>query len=240
MSNILMNYFQQPIEQLHEKKLDHYGPVVAISRECGCSANRIAIKLSKILTGYSYQSENKKELEWKWINKEVIEKAAQELEMNPEKIRGVFLGEAKMSLHEVTTAFSTSKCYDADDQKVIDTVTNVIKQLAQEGHILLVGRAGNVLSQHIPIDRRLSVKLIAPLEWRIRRIMNISNMNRSDAQEYVLAVDNERDLFVEHVAGRKLSNTDFDVVFNYATLSDDYIVDAIVNILKSKRIIVAS
>lgn len=237
MKNILMNYFQQPIDQqTDDKSMEEYGPIVTISRECGCSANRIAIKLSKILSGYSYQSDGKKEVEWKWINKEVIEKAATELEVHPEKIKGILLGEAKTSIHDVKTAFSVEKVYDADDQKVIDTVSDVIRQLAQEGNCIMVGRAANLLTQHI--QKRLSVKLIAPLEWRIKRIMRISNMSHSDAQDYVLAVDRERELLAEHIAGHKLTDNDFDLVINYSTMPDDHIVDLIINVLKSRRIIV--
>ncbi len=36
---------------------------------------------------------------------------------------------------------------------------------------------------------------------------------------------------------RKAQNNDFDVIFNYASLEDDEIVDAIVNILRNKNII---
>jgi cytidylate kinase len=232
MKNFLLNYLDNAE---HCKDLDQAGPVITISRECGCSANRIAIKLSKILSGYSYQSENKKDVEWKWVNKEVIEKAALELEMHPEKVRNVFLGEVKKSLHEVTTAFSTEKVYDADDQKVIDTVTSVIRQLACEGHCIIVGRAASVVTKDIP--NRLNIKLQAPLEWRKKRIMQVSNMTYSEAQDYILAIDSERNLFVEHIAGRKLDNNDFDIVFNYATMLDDHIVDAILNVMKSKKLI---
>ena len=56
------------------------GPVITISRECGCSSNRIATKLSKILTGYSYLSDkNKNNIEWRWFNKEFVQKAADEI-----------------------------------------------------------------------------------------------------------------------------------------------------------------
>lgn len=233
MKNFLINYLDKTEPC---KDLEQVGPVITISRECGCSANRIAIKLSKILSGYSYLSENKKDVEWKWVNKEVIENAAKELEMHPEKIRNVFLGEVKKSLHEVTTAFSTDKVYDADDQKVIDTVASVIRQLACDGHCIIVGRAASVVTKDIP--KRLNIKLQAPLEWRTKRIMQVSNMTYSEAQEYILAIDGERSLFVEHIAGRKLDNNDFDIVFNYSTLSDDHIVDAVINVLKSRKIIV--
>lgn len=237
MKNFLSNYLSKA-GQTGSQKPHQPGPVVTISRECGCSANRIATKLSKILTGYNYLSETKTDVEWKWVSKEVIEIAAKELEMAPETIKNVFLGEVKSNIHEVSTAFSTSKVYDADDQHVIDTVKAIIRGIAEEGHFIIVGRAASVIAHDIP--KRLSIKLQAPLDWRINRIMQISNMSWADAQEYVIEVDRQRNLFVEHVAGRQLDNNDFDLIFNYSTMLDDHIVDAIVNVLKNKRIIATS
>ena len=237
MKDFLNNYLDQAGRK-GGGKLVHPGPIVTISRECGCSAKRIATKLSKILTGYNYLSETKTDVEWKWVSKEVIELAAQELEMDPGKIRNVFLGEAKQSIHEVSHAFSNAKVYDADDQEVIDTVKAVVRSIAEEGHYIVVGRAASVIAQDIP--KRLSVKLQAPLDWRINRIMQISNLSWADAQDYVLEIDRQRDLFVEHVAGRKLDNNDFDLIFNYSTMLDDHIVDVIVNVLKNKKIIANS
>jgi cytidylate kinase len=234
MKNFLSNYLETLSSGAKQKETIP-GPVITISRDCGCSAKRIATKLSKILTGYSYLSETKTDVEWKWVSKDVIELAAAELEMDLGKVLNVFHGEAKTSLHEVTTAFSVEKVYDADDQQVIDTVKKVIRNLAEEGHYIIVGRAASVIAADIP--QHLSIKLQAPLEWRINRIMQISNMSWAEAQQYVLEIDRQRNLFVEHVAGRKLDNNDFDLIFNYSTLQDDYIVDAIVNVLKNKKII---
>jgi cytidylate kinase len=237
MKDFLSHYFEQT-GQKSTSKLHHPGPVVTISRECGCSAKRIATKLSKILTGYNYLSETKTEVEWKWVSKEIIEMAAQELEMDASKIRNVFLSEVKQSVHEITQAFSNSKVYDADDQEVIDTVKSVVRSICEEGHYIIVGRAASIIAHDIP--QRLSVKLQAPLDWRINRIMQISNMSWADAQQYVLEIDRQRNLFVEHVAGRELDNNDFDLIFNYSTMLDDHIVDVIVNVLKNKKIIANS
>ncbi|WP_321289975.1 cytidylate kinase-like family protein [uncultured Sunxiuqinia sp.] len=234
MKNFLSNFLLESSAQ--EKKAKYPGPVIMISRECGCSAKRIAIKLSKILTGYSFHSETKTDVQWKWVSKEIIEEAAQELEMEPGKIKDVFLSEAKTSLHEVSTAFSTEKVYDADDQQVIDTVCNVILRIAEVGNFIIVGRAAGAIAHDV--SQKLSIKLQAPLDWRINRIMQVSNMSRSDAQHYVLEIDRQRELFVEHVSGAKMNNHDFDLIFNYSTMKDDYIVDAIINIMKNKRMIV--
>lgn len=236
--NDFLSSFLTPAEDKAKVKHQRPGPVVTISRDCGCSANRIATKLSKILTGYNYLSDTKTEVEWKWVSKEVIEVAAGELAMHPERIKNVFLGEVKKSIHEVTFAFSNAKMYDAEDQEVIDTVKSVIRSIAEDGHYIIVGRAANVIASDIP--KRLSIKLQAPLEWRINRIMQISNLSWDEAQQYVMEVDRQRNLFVEHVAGRELDNNDFDLIFNYATMLDDHIVDVIVNVLKNKKIIADS
>lgn len=233
MKNFLSNYLTD--SAIQTKKIKYPGPVIMISRECGCSAKRIAIKLSKILSGYSYMSETKTDVEWKWVSKEIIEAAAQELEMEPEKVRSVFLSEAKNSLHEVTTAFSTEKIYDADDQHVIDTVRDVVLRLAEVGNFIIVGRSAGAIAKDI--SQKLNIKLMAPLEWRINRIMQVSNMTRDEAQHYVLEIDRQRELYVEHVNGRKLNNSDFDVIFNYSTMQDDDIVDAVIDIMKNKGMI---
>ena len=231
MKEFLSQYIDSSREKLLPSK--YPGPVIMISRECGCSAKRIATKLSKILTGYSFLSDTKTDVEWKWVSKEIIEAAAIELEMEPEKVKSVFLTEAKISIQDVTTAFSTDKIYDSEDQEIIDTVRKIIHRLAEQGNYIIVGRAAGMIAQDV--SRKLSIKLQAPLDWRINRIMQISTLSHADAQEYVLEIDRQRELFIEHVAGRKPNNNDYDIIFNYSTMNDDYIVEAIVNVLKSKR-----
>ncbi|WP_423126800.1 AAA family ATPase [Gaoshiqia sp. Z1-71] len=231
MENLMSNYIEGILNSPLKNKIP--GPVIMISRECGCSAKRIATKLSKILTGYSFHSETKTDVPWKWVSKEIIEAAAIELQMDPLKIKNVFLSETKLNIEEVSSAFSTEKVYDSEDQKVIDTVRKVILRLSEEGNMIIVGRAAGVIAKDI--SRKLSIKLQAPLEWRINRIMQISNLSHADAQEYVLQIDRQRELFREHVAGRKLNDNDFDIIFNYSTLQDDHIVDAIMNVIKNKH-----
>lgn len=209
------------------------GPVITISRECGCSAKRIATKLAKVLSGYSYKPETKTEVEWRWISKEVIENAANKLEMSPEKVRAVFMAEKKVPIKEISTAFSTEKIYEIEDQRIIETVGSVIRNFAEAGNFIIVGRGAEVFTKDI--ENRLSIRLTAPLDWRVNRIMQISEMNYADARDYVIEIDRLRNLFVEHIAGRPVDNTDFDIVFNYSTMMDDHIVNAIVDILRSRQ-----
>jgi cytidylate kinase len=233
MTNLFNDYAEKEARKRKNNRFP--GPVILISRECGCSAKRIATKLSKILSGYSYLSETKTEVEWKWVSKEIIEEAALELELDPGQVKQMFMSEDRFDVHDVVSSFSAKKVYDFKDQNVIESVKKVIRWLAEQGNYIIVGRAACIIARDI--SRKLSIKLQAPLDWRISRIMQVNNISHAEAQEYVTTVDRQRDLFIERVAGRKQDNYDFDLIFNYSTILDDHIVDAILNVIRNKRLV---
>ena len=214
---------------------DFPGPVVTISRQAGCSAQRIAIKLSKILTGYSYMSETKTDAEWRWVDKNFFANVV--IEMIQEVKDGDFddTDLAIQMLTQVSRAFSDETIYDISDEKLIETLKGVICKLACQGRTIIVGRSAGVILKDIP--NKLNIRLEAPTEWRINRIMQIKDFSQAEAVAYINEADTKRDSFIEKIIGRKAENNDFDVIFNYASLQDDEIVDAIVNILRNKKII---
>ena len=214
---------------------DFPGPVVTISRQAGCSAQRLAIKLSKILTGYSYMSETKTDAEWEWVDKNAFTKMVNQ--MIDEIERGQFddKDEAIIMMKEVSRAFSEETIYDISDDKLIRILKGIICRLAYEGRKIIVGRSEGVILKNVP--SKLNIRLEAPTEWRINRIMQINDFSKAKAEEYIQRMDARRDSFIERIIGRKAENNDFDVIFNYATLEDDEIVDAVVNILRNKQIV---
>lgn len=214
---------------------DFPGPVVTISRQSGCSAQRIAIKLSKILTGYSYMSDTKTDVEWKWVDKDIFEEVVEGM---VEEVRtGGYddTDEAVKMLKQVARAFSNETIYDISDNRLIETFRGVVCRLACKGRTIIVGRSAGVILKNVP--NKLNIRLEAPMEWRINRIMQLKDVSQAEAVEFVKEMDDKRDSFIEKVIGRKANNDDFDIIFNYASLQDDEIIDAIVSILKNKKII---
>lgn len=211
------------------------GPFLTISRQAGCSAQRIAIKLSKILTGYSYMSETKTDAEWKWVDKNVFADVVQE--MIGEVKAGDYddADEAVRFLNHVSKAFLDETIYDISDENLINTLKSVICRLANQGRTIIVGRSAGVILKDVP--NKLNIRLEAPKEWRTHRLMQLKDLSWAEAEEYINKADSKRDTFIEKIIGRKAENNDFDVIFNYASLEDDYIVDAVINILKNKKII---
>jgi len=234
MEKFLLDYLEKADAGL-KTNIEGAGPVITISRECGCSANHIAKGLSRILTGYSSISARMKKMEWKWLNKEVIEEVANELQLTPDRVKKVFLKDASTNLYELQSAFSPERVYDSEDEQVIDTVRKVIGRLAIAGNCIIVGRGANIITSDM--SERLSVKLYAPLEWRIKQIMNVSSMNYADSRDYVQRVDRQRNLFVSHMANREIMNIDYDIAYNYATLTPVQIINNIIDMLKAKKMI---
>lgn len=214
---------------------DFPGPVVTISRQVGCSAQRIAIKLSKILTGYSYMADTKTDAEWRWVDKDLFENAVSDI---IEEVRSGDYDDADDAirmLNRVADAFTNETIYDLSDPRLIDTFKGVVCRLACQGRVIIVGRSAGVILREVP--NKLDVRLEAPTNWRINRLMQLMDFSQAEAVEYVKTMDIKRDAFIEKIIGRKATNNDFDVIFNYSTLQDDVIIDAIVNVLKNKKII---
>ncbi|MCF6358663.1 MAG: cytidylate kinase-like family protein, partial [Draconibacterium sp.] len=125
--------------------------------------------------------------------------------------------------------------YDISDKHLINTLKGIICRLANQGRNIIVGRSAGVILKEVP--NKLNIRLEAPVEWRINRIMQIKEYSQAEAAKYINNIDSKRDSFIEKIIGRKAENNDFDVIFNYALLEDDQIVDAVINILRSKKII---
>lgn len=211
------------------------GPLVTISRQSGCSAKRIAIKLSKILTGYSYMSDTKTNIKWKWVDKNIFDEVVADMIKEVQQGQYEDAEDAEKRLKHVAHSFSDETLYDISDETLIETFKGIICRLACQGRTIIVGRSAGVILKNVP--NKLNIRLEAPLEWRINRIMQLKDVTQAEAVAYVKEIDEKRDSFIEKIVGRKAQNDDFDVIFNYATLQDDEIIDAIVNILKNKKII---
>lgn len=233
MKEFLRNYLKY-VKSTDLETGDFAGPVVTISRQTGCSARRIAIKLSKILTGYSYMSDTKTEREWLWADKDTFRQTIGEVQ---EELAARNYDNPEMAerIQMISKAFAKEQFEGEVDENSLIILKDVILKLAIQGRYIILGRGATNLLADLP--NKLSVRLEAPLEWRINRIAQMKNMSHKEAEEYVLRSDEKRCRFTRSVIGRIYENSDFDIVFNYASLSDDQIVEVMVNVLKSKKII---
>jgi cytidylate kinase len=197
------------------------GPVITISRQTGCPAKNIAKKLTEMLTDKMEVKGNK--AQWKMITKEIISESAKALDVDPVRIKFILDCEEKGFLDEIV-ASHLSKYYKSD-RKIRSTIVRVIRNIACEGHVVIIGRGGVTITHSIP--KSLHISLEAPIEWRVERITIKQNLSVNEAKKYVMDIDKKRMQFRESFEGKNNDYTWFDLTFNCMTLSEDEIVSII-------------
>ncbi len=228
--NVFEKYFNEMLQN-QKTKLIETGPYISISRDFGCMANVIAQKLSRELTKRNKAAGIQKD--WKWINKQILQESAKALELSPSKIEYVFQSQRKTMMDEIVSAMSTR--YYKSDKRIRKTIIEVIRSIAKTGHVIIVGRGGVAFAQDNP--KSLHIKLIAPIEWRVDRIVKHYNKTPKEALKYVLEVDEERKYLINSFMGFETDCAIFDMIFNRQSLKDDEIITSILNLMEKRKLI---
>ncbi len=226
----LTKYLSERVEEDYLKKTQT-GPVITFSRECGCPAKIIACKLAEELTNKAVLKG--KDIRWKYITKEIMAESARMLQVDPEKIKYVFDYEHKGLLDDVLAAQSNK--YYKSDKKIRNTIAKVIRNMANEGNVIIVGRGGVAIAHDIPDS--LHIMLEAPLEWRAARISEKYNISIQEAKRSAIDIDRKRREFREYFEGKGSDYTRFDVTFNCMTLSIEEIVRIACKIAEIRKLV---
>jgi cytidylate kinase len=206
------------------------GPVVTLSRELGCPAKKIA---QKLMTGLNESSRTySKDIPWRWISKEIMEESARELGVDLSEIQYVFDYKQHGVLEDLL--LSHSRKFYKTDRKIRNTIARVMRNFADEGNAIIVGRGGVALTRDIP--KSLHIHLEAPLEWRALRTSEKHNISIAEARKYCKEIDAKRKQFREYFEGKASDYTRFDMKFNCMTLDIDEIVNIIIEALKIRDI----
>jgi cytidylate kinase len=228
MEDILLKYMQTRMNE--DKKPSFFGqsqPIVTISREFGCPSGPISQLLADKL-----QKRNTKKI-WRILNKEILEKSANQLNLNPSKVEKVFDAEKKSTIDEILGALS-SKHYKSD-RVIRKTIIEVVKTYADEGYVIIVGRGGVAITRNYP--NALHIRLHAPLDWRANRLSQEHNISMEEARKKAIEMDEKRTMLINDFLGEKGDHSIFDLMINCKTLFADQIVDIIIKAMESRKLI---
>lgn len=229
MSNALLSYLNKRLgeENSMDSTIGPPGPVITISREVGCNGVKLAHKIAKRL--------NKRNLDkdWKVLSKEVFYESAKELDVEPEKVQRIFRQSDRYVFNDILDAFSTRKY--RSEKKIVKTVTDVIRTFSKEGFCIIVGRAGHIIAQDI--KNALHMRLVAPLEYRIKTIMENNHLNREEAIDFIEKVENERLSFRKSIGKVEYEEDMFDMFLNRASFDDEKTIDMIEMAIEKKNIL---
>ncbi len=227
--NTLLDFVKVKLKEKSAKK--SLGPVVTVSREFGCPGRIVADELAKQLS--RRKDSSGRIIEWEALGKEIISEAAKEMHLSPKLVENFTREKPRGIFGQFFASFSDH--YVPNDIDVKKTVANVVRFLAKQGHVVIIGRGGAVLTRDIKDS--LHIRLYAPVEWRVKRAMEMEKVNAAEARKMIDAIDRERIYLRNVLAGETTDMSLFDVAFNCQELGVPEIVAASLRILELKKII---
>lgn len=220
---VLLDYIDH---SLHLPLGEKPGPVVTISREFGCPSKPVAERLVSALQ----ESDHEK---WRMFDREAVNMAAHELNIPVEMVENTIRKGNQGILRDFMISFSRE--YIPEDLTIKKKYAAIVLSVAAQGHAVILGRGGEVLTR--TMERSVHFRLIAPPEWRIEQIKKDYNRNADEARKMMDAIDRERVYLREFYRGEKLTDYDYDVVFNTAHINVDTIVQAMLSIIRNRNIL---
>ncbi len=233
MPDLLSEYMLRRIGEMREsiEKRNDPGPVITFSRETGCNASAVAHDLSIKLNEHSAQFSMRGG--WQFINREILEKSAEKLHLDTSHIKKVLSDKDRGVMDEVVEALSGKR--HMSDLKIKKTTQDILKEFAERGNVILVGRGGVISCRHI--RRSVHIRFEAPLEWRINEIMTRFGYDKKFAREFVLKSDKEREQMIGCLTGEKTCNTLFDLIVNSSRFNKEQMTELIFQLVLTKDIL---
>ena len=210
------------------RSLPHNKPIITISREYGCPGNRIAQMLSDTLTA-------KNELNgghdrWKWLSKEIIDESAHKLKMTPSLVNELSQKKERGFFDNIALFFSDE--YYPTDGKVQNTIAGFITKAAEEGNVVLLGRASEIITQKF--TNAIHIKLYAPSDWRTEIVSIEENVSIGTARKICSENDQQRETFRKYFRGDKEPMSFYDISFNCKNLTDEEIIEMTLILAESR------
>jgi cytidylate kinase len=202
---------------------------VTVSREYGSGGGEIATRLAN-------------RLGWKLINHEVVVEVARALGVSEEEAEMYdehadnLVERVLYSLTVIQPSMSATLpvALATDSQSYDQARRRVVQDAYDAGRVVIVGRGGQVLLA----GRRdvLHVRIVAPLEERIRYVMQREGLARGAAQDRINAKDRNRSHFLAAVHHQNVGDNHlYDLVVNTGVLSLDSVVEILALALKDKE-----
>ncbi|MCE5210062.1 MAG: cytidylate kinase-like family protein [Deltaproteobacteria bacterium] len=193
------------------------GPVITVSREPGAGGSEIARRLSKAL-GLDL------------IGGQIIQHVADSAKMSRRVIES--LDEREVTIREtlLSSLFGENRPWPGE---YLNHLTRVIGTIGIFGNVIIVGRGAHFV---LPKEKTFRVRIIAPMELRIKYFMEDRGYKKAEAEQYVVKTENNRKAFV-----RKYFNADvadpkhYDIVLNTEKIAMKAATESIIVSFRNRR-----
>ncbi|SEA53950.1 Cytidylate kinase-like family protein [Desulfuromusa kysingii] len=166
----------------------HPAPCFTITREFGCEAYALAEELIKRLNAQVAGEP------WVVVGQQIIDEVARISGYSVEQIQKS--QDTPSSLKAIFSMFLDSS--RAEETEVFTHMREVIRSFAKRGQCVLVGRGSVLVTQDL--SNCINLRLVAPLEFRVQKIMKSQQLNKTEAAKYIASHQQQRDDFIRRFA----------------------------------------
>jgi cytidylate kinase len=160
---------------------------VTISRQAGCGALEVAEKLAAYLQPHTLQDA----AAWTVFDRNLVEKVLEDHHL-PQRI-GKFMPENWIS--EIEDTIDEIFGLHPPAWILVRQTAETILRLARLGNVILIGRGANIITAKLP--HVFHVRLVAPLENRIKQIQKSDHLDRNGAIELIRREDRGRKRYLK-------------------------------------------
>ena len=193
------------------------GPVITISREPGAGGSEIARRLSKALN-------------LDLIGGQIILHVADSAKMSRKVIQS--LDEREVTLREtlLSSLFGENRPWPGE---YLQHLTKVVGTIGAFGNVIMVGRGASYV---LPRERTFKVRIIAPIELRIKHFMDDRGYTKAEAEQYIVKTENNRKAFVRKYFNADLTDpAHYDMIINTERTSMEGATEAIIVAFSQRR-----
>ena len=173
-----------------------YFPTVTISRQTGTGAPVIGEKFIEIINNQHTECK----CEWTYFDKNLIEKV-----LSDYNLPVMF---AKLNVEDkysdVETVIKDLFWFKESQWTLVQKTSKTILKLAETGNVVIVGRGANVITSKL--KNVLHVRLVAPLETRIKYIQETLGLSFKDADEFIKKEEQARRNYVKSYFFKDVEN----------------------------------
>lgn len=203
--------------------------VITIGRQFGSAGIDIGQKVAETLNIPFY-------------DKELVEMAAQKSNLSPDALKHVDERATNSFLYSIASGgmsmhgLHTPTAYDMPiNDKLFIAQSEVIKEVAQKGDCVIVGRSADYVLRNEENVDILSVFLYGDMTYRVKRVVEHMGLTEAKARELVIKTDKRRRSYYEYYTSNDwgvMSN--YDLCLNTGELGIDESADIIIEHVKSK------
>ncbi|HUA65064.1 MAG TPA: cytidylate kinase-like family protein [Alphaproteobacteria bacterium] len=191
------------------------GPCLLVSRECGSGGGLVARRAGEILG-------------WNVFDSRIVDEIARNAHVSQRLVRSVdehVRSGWERTWHELLPD-------DLGDKMYLHHLNEVLMALGHSGNVVIVGRGAQYF---LPPQCALSVRMVAPLDARVKRFAERTKLSLEEAKLKVEEVDRQRAEFVRKIFRKDVNSPlNQDIIINTGGIKIESTVQITLAALKEK------